>query len=338
MTALTNYDRLESPGLYRASAEDQRRNVIVSVGEATLTITDTHEHPLIHWSLPAIRRLNPGTRPALFAPGKDSEEELELDDATMIDAIEKVRNVIAKRQPRPGRLRHVLTGGLVAAVLAAGVFWLPGALTRYTATVVPAPTRAAVGQLLLDRFARVAGKRCAEPRGTASLARLGMRVLGPGAAQIVVLPSGVAQAGHLPGGIILLNRALVEDYEEPDVAGGFILAEALRAALHDPMEDLLTQAGLLSTLRLLTSGKVPDEALDTYAETLLTTPPTALPQPALLAGFEATRLRATPYAYALDQTGETTLGLIEADPVPVEDATPLLDDGDWISLQGICGE
>ncbi len=338
MTALKDYDRLESPGLWRAGEGVQRRNVIASLGEATLTIADTHDHPLIHWSLPAIIRLNPGTRPALFAPGIDSDEDLELDDDTMIDAIEKVRNVIAKRQPRPGRLRHVLTGGLVAAVAALGVFWLPGALTSYTAKVVPAPTRAAVGQRLLTRINRVAGAPCVVPAGVSALGRLSTRVLGPGKAQVVVLPDGVAQTSHLPGGILLLNKSLIEDYEDPDVAAGFILAEALRAAQTDPMEALLTQAGLLATVRLLTTGQVPDDALDSHAETLLTSAPTALPAPVLLAAFSAANLRATPYAYALDQTGEATLALIEADPVALSDAQPLLDDGTWISLQAICGE
>ena len=31
------------------------------------------------------------------------------------------------------------------------------------------------------------------------------------------------------------------------------------------------------------------------------------------------------------------LGLIEADPMDAVQATPLLSDAEWISLQGICG-
>jgi hypothetical protein len=58
----------------------------------------------------------------------------------------------------------------------------------------------------------------------------------------------------------------------------------------------------------------------------------------LLARFEAAAVRSTPYAFALDPTGETTLGLIEADPVPLAVAAPLMPDADWVSLQGICGE
>jgi hypothetical protein len=38
----------------------------------------------------------------------------------------------------------------------------------------------------------------------------------------------------------------------------------------------------------------------------------------------------------LDTTGESVLGLIEADPYAGKVPPPLISDGDWISLQNIC--
>lgn len=340
MTALTRYQRLEAPGLWRPAPGEQRRDVIVSVGDATLTITDPQERALAHWSLPAVHRKNPRLRPALFAPSDapDEAEELELDDEEMIAAIETVRRAIEKARPRPGRLRLVLTLVGIALVGALAVFWLPDALKRHTLSVLPDETRAAVGQRLLERVRRVAGTPCAGVLGTRALDRLGDRVLGQREARVLVVSAGVATARHLPGRIILLNRALLEDYEEPDVAAGFILAEAARAGAADPMLALLDHAGLFTTAKLLTTGTIDDAVLDVYAENLLTAPPVSLSSETLLARFDAARVRATPYAYALDQTGETTLALIEADPVPLAEAEPLLSDADWVSLQGICLE
>lgn len=83
MTALTEYQRLESSGVWRASAQDQRRDVMISIGDATLVIYDTANRPLAHWSLAALVRLNVGTRPALFAPAPDAPEELEVADDTI---------------------------------------------------------------------------------------------------------------------------------------------------------------------------------------------------------------------------------------------------------------
>lgn len=340
MTALTQYERLEAPGLWRATPEAQRLNVVVSIGDATLTISDTSDRALAHWSLAALRRMNPGTRPALYAPSRapDETEELEIADDDMIVAIEKVRRVIERNRPRSGRLRLALTLAVLALAVLVGVTWLPDALKRHTLSVLPDVTRAAVGERLLERIRRVSGAPCAGSYGTAALERLGTRVYGGRGARLVVVSSGVTQAAHLPGRIVLLNRALVEDFEEPDVAAGFILAEAERARQYDPMAALLDHAGLLSTAKLLTTGEIDDAVLDAYAEVLLTRPPEPLGDEALLARFEAAGVRATPYAYALDQTGETTLSLIEADPVPLALAAPLLADADWVSLQGICAE
>ena len=56
-TALTEYARLESGGLWKAGPDAQRREVVVSFGEATLVLSDTAGRPLTHWSLPAVERL-----------------------------------------------------------------------------------------------------------------------------------------------------------------------------------------------------------------------------------------------------------------------------------------
>ncbi|MCI2395201.1 hypothetical protein [Aliiroseovarius sediminis] len=338
MTALTKYDRLEATGLWRASPDAQRRDVVVSLGNATLTISDMHDTALAHWSLPAIIRLNPGERPALFSPGEDATEELELDDDTLVKAIETVRKVVAKRRPHPGRLRHWISAGIIGLLVALGVFWLPDALRDYTVSVLPEPTRATIGQRILNRIGRVAGKKCSDPNGQTALELLNTRILGRDAPRVVVLSGGVQSAAHLPGRITLLNRALIEDYEEPDVVAGFILAEDMRRQTTDPMNAMLKHAGLRATGQLLTTGDLPDGVIDSYAEDILTTPPADLTDKALLARFGDAGVRTTPYAYALDLTGETTLELIEADPVALPDATPLLTDADWVRLQGICGE
>lgn len=340
MTALSAYDRLEATGLWRASPDEQRREVIVSIGDATLTISDPADRALAHWSIPAIARANPGQRPALFHPDGDPGETLELpeSESEMINAIEKLRSAVDRARPHPGRLRLVSMLVILATIIALGVFWLPGALLDHTVSVVPQVKRQDIGQSLLSRIRRVAGAPCNDSHGLAALAHLSARLPSPsGPAPLVVLRAGVADAAHLPGGIILLSRALFEDYEEPDVAAGYIIAEHLRAEIEDPLRQLLRQSGLIATIRLLTTGNLPDSTLQSYSESLLTAPPAPLSDAALLAGFKAWSVRSTPYAYARDVTGETTLGLIEADPFADQTPDPLISDADWLRLQNICG-
>ncbi|MBC58567.1 MAG: hypothetical protein CL814_16745 [Confluentimicrobium sp.] len=337
MTALSQFERLESSGLWREGPQAQRRDVIVSFGDASLVISDTRERALAHWSLAAVTRLNPGVMPALFGPGTDAEEVLEIEDEVMIGAISKVTAAIEKRRPRPGRLRLIMLGSSLALVIGLLVFWMPGALRRHTVAVVPPTVRAEIGQGLLARIARVSGAPCHTTAGDRALARLRARLLGPGPGVLVVLPGGVRQAAHLPGGLILLNRAVVEDFDDADIPAGFILAEAERAARQDPLDLLLRNVGTRATFHLLTTGALPVEALNGYAETVLTRPPAPLTDAALLARFAAAGVPSTPYAYALDVSGETVLGLIEADPLRGRAYKPVLSDADWIRLQGICG-
>ena len=341
MTALSEYQRLEASGLWRAHADAQRREVIVALGDATLTITDLRDQPQAHWSLAAVQRATlRGEAPAIFHPDGDPGETLELgaDAQDMIDAIDKVLRAIDRSRPQPGKLRLWIGAGIAAAILAGAVFWLPGALLTYSTQVVPPVKRDEIGAALLDRIERVAGRPCAAPEAQEALRALGRRVLGPErGGDLTVLREGVAETAHLPGGRILINRRLVEDPDDPDVTAGFVLAEAVRAGARDPLGDLLETAGLFATLKLLTTGELPESTLDTYAEGILSAPRPEIDPARLLPAFDAADLRSTPYAYALDMTGETTLAFIEADPHAQDGSRAVLSDGEWVRLQGICG-
>lgn len=338
MTALPEYDRLESPGLWRLGQDEQRKEVIISFGDASISVSDQNGTALAHWSMQAIRRINPKQRPAIYTPDSDETETIELEDESMIKAIDTVLARIKRQQPKSGRLRWLIVAGFVTAVGALAIFWLPDALIRHTVSVVPQAKRLEIGRDLLGNIKRVSGQPCSRPRGAAALKALGSRITGNSETRLVILPAGIKGATHLPGNYILLNREVVEGFEEPDVAAGYILGEKLRAAKRDPLEPMLRALGLASTFRLLTTGNVTDSDLAEYAETLLTTTPDIIDTNEFLKAFSEAKLRSSPFAYAVDITGETTFELIEADPF-VNNAPPaLITDGQWISLQRICGE
>ncbi|MBV6636126.1 MAG: hypothetical protein KI788_09500 [Mameliella sp.] len=337
MTALKQFSRLEATGLWRPSPDEQRREVIVSLGEATLTLSDINGTALAHWSLGAVNRANGKDIPAIYHPDNAPEETLELDgsESEMINGIDRLLRAIDRRRPRPGKLRFLLTGGTLAAIAAVAIFWVPDALERYAVTVVPPVKRVEIGNNLLQHIERVAGKPCATRDAQQPLDRLANRLLTRG--RIVILPGGARVSAHLPGGIVLLNHGVVEDFEDPDVAAGFVLAEAVRASETDPLAALLDHAGLVASLRLLTTGALPDGALSSYAEHLMAETPALPPVDPLIAAFDHAEIRSTPFAYALDITGERTLALIEADPRAGDGSRQVLSDADWVRLQGICG-
>jgi hypothetical protein len=337
MTALTEFARLESGGLWRAAPDDQRREVTVSLGNATLIISDSAGRALAHWSLPAVERMNIRERPALFTPAADGTETLEISDDLMIDAMEKIRKTVNRRRYRPGRLRNLGLLTATAAIVGVAVFWLPDALIREAQRVVPAVKRAEIGAALLGHIQRVTGQTCRSQLGTQALAALYARALGPDAGgQVFVVPSGPDAAIYLPGGLIVMNRDLIEDTEDSAVVGGRIIAAAAQLSIQDPLAALLKETGIGTTFTLLTQGEVAPETLRSYAETLFADPPQRVDDAVLLDMFATAQLPSTPYAYAVDITGETTLGLIEADPMHGISTPEILSDAEWISLQGIC--
>jgi hypothetical protein len=315
MTALKKYQKLESSGLWRDAADAQRREVVVAFGEASLILSDPRTgNPLAHWSLPAVQRINPGALPALYAPDTGAAAEtLEVEDAIMVGAIETVRGAIDHARARPGRLRSGVTAAAVVGAVLLCVLWLPQALITRTAAIVPDSKRAEIGRMALADETRVTGLPCAQPLGLRAAGRLSDRVLGTAGGQILFVRDGVQTA-----------------------AAGFALAEKLRAEINDPLVPLLHHAGLVATFRLLTSGVLPEGSLDGYAESALSAKPPALPDPLLLERFRSAGIASSPYAYALDPSGETVPGLIEADPFRTGAPPPILPDGEWISLQTIC--
>lgn len=337
MTALKKYQRLESPGLWRETSASQRREVVVAFRKASLVLFDPRtETPLSHWSLPAVERRNPGELPALFSPGEDAEESVEIEDADMIAAIEKIRSVVRRRAPRPGRLRSTILGGMLLAVVSVGVIFLPETIYTHTARVLPHTTRAALGMAALTDIQRLTGAACATPKGSAALDRMSERLYGVAGPDIFVLPEGLTHPAHLPGPIALLPAAAVLGQQTPEATAGFVLAAGLRADAVDPMVPLLRHAGFMATVRLLTSGVLPAGALAGFGEVFLATPDQPPSDESMLAAFQAAKLSSTPYGFALDASGETTLGLIEADPWRSGTPDPILRSEEWQALQAIC--
>ena len=333
MTVLAKYQRLEAEAVWRASAEAQRKDVIVSIGEATITISAANGTALAHWSLPAIERLNPGEEPALYAPGPQSPERLELAEPEMLAAVDSVLKAIQSGSRNSGRMRRLVSLAAGLAIMVAAALWLPNAIVRYTASLVPDVARASIGTDLLAELDRVAGAPCNAPAGLQALKQLETRLFGDTPRDLVILRSALKETTHLPGGTILIAHTLVEDYETPDVLAGYILAEDLRRSQTDPLARLLGRAGLRSALTLLLQGRVPEKGLKRMAEGVVADSPVPVADGDLINRMTAVKVPAEPYAYARDFSGESTETLIAANSA---NTVPILDDGNWIALQRIC--
>ena len=113
--------------------------------------------------------------------------------------------------------------------------------------------------------------------------------------------------------------------------------EQLRSEKNDVFKNLLEYSGTLATFQLLTTGALKDEMLQKYSQHILLQPKQSIATSRVIARFQELNLRMSPYAFALDVTGEQTLALIEADGLTTWTFEPSLSDADWVRLQNICG-
>jgi len=334
MTALKEYARLEATGLWKASEDSQRKEVIVSFGNATLVLSDINEVPLTHWSLAAVDRV--GTHlPAIYTVGADGTESLEIEDPAMVDAVERIRLPLRPAPPREGSLRLAFFfGSFLLAVLVIWL-WLPGTLAQHTARVIPPSKSLEIGNNILGYVEDFTGTECQTDEGALALARLRARLLPEEPGRLRVADLGAQPSIHLPGGFILLHISVIEEFSGPSVIAGYILREDVLRDQNDPILDFFNAAGLGATIWFLTTGDVEEHHYESYARQKITRTTAAPEDEALLARFANRQVPSTPFAYALDPSGQRTKLLIDLDPV--SDTYPLiLNDTDWLALQAIC--
>jgi hypothetical protein len=336
MTALEKYDRLECDGLWRADQDAQRRDVVISFGNATLVIADGAGRPLTHWSLPALERRNTGETPAIYAPGADADETVEIVDGLMIDAITAIQKALEKSRPKPGKLRLFMTLGTVAAALALAVFWLPGALTRQTLAVVPIAKRMEIGASLMGYMQETTGAACHEPRAAEAATTLAQRLYGNDTqTRIIVVPHLEQGALAIPGQLILIDYTLLQQANDPAAVAGFIVASRAKTDGNDPLETLLRSAGLGVTFKLLTRGEIPVDVLEQNAQTLVTAQASHPQSAAIQTAFSNAQIPLAPYLNLLDAT-TGNMPDVGSDPLDGQTLPAIMTDSAWVSLQNIC--
>jgi hypothetical protein len=341
MTALTKYAKLEGSGLWAGSGPDQRREVIVSFGDATLVIMDSKSAQVLsHWSLPAVERLNPGKLPAIYSPDADHAETLELDDDLLIEALTTLRAALNPPMGFFQRLRRFSLAGGAAAAVALGVFVVPSTLVKHTTSVVPLAKRVELGEAMLTDLGQDGARICQGGLGVNALAALQRRLFDGPTRLVVVdgLTNNNPRVQHMPGRIFAIDARLLNAAESPEELAGAILVAASRATNDNPLAALLHYAGSLSTFRLLTSGDLPARALRGHAAALLRAPAHLPEVEDVLAQF--TRAGVSPMGFILsplpmDPWRDTLAPALRLAP-QIPQPGPVLSDGQWVSLLSLC--
>ena len=336
MTALKEYDRLECTGLWRSGPAEQRREVAVSFGEATIVLTDMQNRPLAHWSLAAIVLKKHSGNKVILRPGSDSGESLEISDRTMLEALTKVQKAIERSRPHPGRIRLILTLATVVVVGIVAAIWGPQAVISYASTVLPEVKRVQLGDALAQRIGQLAGPYCSSPEGFNSAQQLTDRLNTNKTLHLLILPGQRKLPIILPGGKVILFENMVTASNDPAVTAGYILLALAAYEQEGSLQKYLERAGPLISLNLVASNDLSYTQIDQLAKITLSQPLTPPPQTTLLSFFTTAKISSGSFARVKAIT--KVEGLISEDPFPSGSSYPVLADGAWLGLKAICSD
>ena len=330
MTALKEYARLETLGTWRPSPTAPSQEVVVSFGQASLVLSDTHGNPLTHWALSAVERISPSHRlPATYAPDADASETLDIDDDTMVDAITQVAAALHAARPKK-RLRWFVSGAVLVGAILSVVIWVPGAIRSYAVTVMPDATAHDLGTQLIETLAHPG---CTSPEGRVALDLMARRL---GINGIFVMQGDHASAQAVPGRRVMITPATFETTAEPDSTAGFVLMAMAQADDKFALTGILDHTPLRDVVQILTQGRVDQDAID-FDQSVFA--PTTYPQvDKVLALFQKHAISAAPFAQGLADTapGDFRTALIEKDPHSSGSLSAVIPDGAWAGLTAHC--
>jgi hypothetical protein len=106
MSARQTYILFAAPGRWREAPDGPARDVIVSLGNATLVLTDVQDRILGHWALAGIRAVGESDGSIVYTMAGDGADTLSIGDRDMNAAIAEFSCASSSPTPRARRTRR----------------------------------------------------------------------------------------------------------------------------------------------------------------------------------------------------------------------------------------
>lgn len=263
MTALDDFDRLEAVGRLKRTAEDAGVEVVVTFGEATLTmnaLNPSGDTPMSHWSIAAVTLQSETEARAIYRLDAQSDETLTIEDQTFRAAMTRVlQNRTTVTHRRPKRKWMTLGLGLAALGLLSAVL-LPKLITG-TATSMISPERAQIlaAEMVPMIHART-GPACETPLSETALNRLAKTLNPDGGAVLKIHDMGDVGTISLPGGQILLSEQVLADAPNNATIAAWGALGIAGMIDSSAISELFAETGTWDALSFLSTGELPETA------------------------------------------------------------------------------
>jgi predicted Zn-dependent protease len=247
----------DAPAIYYDGVAARPRPVGLGFADDALELREG-DAAATRWAYRDIRRL-PAAAARLRVRSLAAPElaRLEIDDgAAAAELLRRLPHGDAGTTDRRTIVRIVGWSLAAAASIVLTAVYLVPLAANQLAPLVPVGLERRIGEAVDNQVRTLfGGKACADPAGSAALAKLSSALTGradlPLPAEVAVLDSRIPNAVALPGGRIYLFDGLLRRARDPDEIAGIIAHELGHVARRDGMRKLIQTGGSSFLLGLL---------------------------------------------------------------------------------------
>lgn len=350
--------------LYGDGLSARRVPASVEMRDDGLLVSPADAAPAL-WSYADLRAAEPirdRSFDAVLSSRRAAGASLYVDDTLLLAQLLQRSPHMQLRFERWRTARPGLAVGAAALVAYASIWAFDLSPTKGVARTMPEKARAVLGDSVIRTMP--AQRRCVGSEGQAALAKLMHRLMpnGPIAAgDITVLDWSMVNAFAVPGNRIVLTRALIEQARNSDELAAIIGHEAGHSLELHPEASLVRSVGFWALVQMVftgTPGAIGNIGV-VLAQLGYTRSAEREADGHALRLLREARIAAKPMgdffrrmdqrAPASKSSGSTTATdilsshpsnperIARIDSQPPYPSTPALDDADWKSLKGICG-
>lgn len=328
MSDSSGYIRFEASGIWRENAETPPRDVIVSLGERTLVLSDLGDRILGHWARAGLTPLRTEGETTVYTLSAESGETLAIGDRQMnVEISGRTHDAQVsprKRRKRP-RLGLILAASFSIGLSATLASFAPGAMRHQTLRLIQPGQAAELSDRILLILMDKGAQPCRHPTGERNVNRLTATLAAPGETPVRtrVMDLADASAARLPDGSVIVSQSAVAAARVPED-----LAAVLAVALaRDPLETLVNSMGPVDHMVYFLTADLRPTTLDDAARAALA-PATSDEMAAAATRLEALGLSTG--AEGEERSGDDKVRLLSGTSASALEAI------NWASIKRIC--
>jgi Zn-dependent protease with chaperone function len=235
-----------------------RHEASVTVRSDGLTIALADGGAMYDWPYADLRaqtEIQPHSTTAVLTSMGAPGSTIVLKDAAAIALIARAAPHLTTRAARWSALKPGLAVGAVALAIGTAVWALNLSPVRAIAAAMPDRARIALGEAALGGMIGDM-RQCNDPKGLAALRKIHDR-LQPGRSTltaVTVVDWSLTNAFAVPGGRVVLTRAILEKASSPDEVAGVLAHELGHGLERHPEQGLVRGVGFWAALQMLFTG------------------------------------------------------------------------------------